>query len=244
MPRINGIKGAYPQPLRYGKDQNGSYTLVPYEGTKAEVLSLISSIELLKGTWEFEDSYSGAKCKINARFPVNTVSGQQEQPIDQWEFFAAKVEKDLLETDNAAINAISSADKREIRRSIAASDSPTAFGSQAAVDVYNLMLDGVRARIQFAPSLKHTQTVSQNWTVKASLTNVGRIISTASITTLEAIPSAILFNLPSDTTTKSGVSYGWFKMHPTVRVAANQKISIEQEWIYGLWSTTLYGSVI
>jgi len=85
------------------------------------------------------------------------------------------------------------------------------------------------------PTLRHTQTVSNSWTIPASFTNVGRIISRASMISLEAIPTDILFQLPNDIstrTTQPALVYGYRKKHPTVRTAALQKTQIEQEWAY------------
>jgi hypothetical protein len=93
--------------------------------------------------------------------------------------------------------------------------------------------------------VRHTQTVSSNYTVKAALTNVGRIISTGSFISLEGVPSDILFNLPTFSSSRApDLVYAWLKRFPIVRTGARQKVQIEQEWEYGLWPPLIYGSLL
>jgi len=252
LPRINGVKGAYLQPPRYGESESGPFTLYTYEGTKTELLNLVGSIKGLGGTWEMEESHSGAKCKLSARFAVNVASGTPEVPVDTWEFFSFTHEKDLLESDLTSItHNITEDQKRIIRAAISnpqPGKSPALVPGTPAYVVYALELHGVRSSYKFVPTIRHTQTVSSNWTVKASLANVGRIITTPTFTTLEALPAWVLFNIPSDAWTGNAtdlgfnLAYGWLKMYPTIRGAAFQKIALEQTWVYGLWSTFLYGN--
>jgi hypothetical protein len=245
-PIITGVKGAYQQPQRLGFAESGEYAILTWEGTRNEVLANIPGITAMGGFWDFEDSFSGAKCKLTGRFAA--LPGQQEIPIDTWEFFAGEAEKDILEADNAAVNGISDDEKRKIRDAIqnpVPGQSPSLVNANA-INLYLLMLSGVRSVRVVTPTLRHTQTVSNNWTIPASRANVGRIISTASMVSLEAIPSDILFGLPNFVSTRTGLTYGWLKLDPTIRSAARQKTQIEQEWRYGLWATTppLYQAVL
>ena len=161
--------------------------------------------------------------------------------------FAAQ-EKDVLEADNSIINGLSETEKRQIRTIIQdpSAGTPAPLGGTNANKIYQLMLTGLRAIRVNAPTLRHTQTVSNNWTVKASFANVSKLISTASLISTEAVPSAILFNLPNDASVRAGFQYAWMKNHPTVRASAFQKMQIEQEWQYGLWPVDplILGSVI
>jgi len=245
-PTITGSKGAYLQPQRFGINESGGYAILTWEGTANEVKSNIPAILSMGGLYDYQDSFSGAKCQLTARFPL--LPGVQETPIDTWEFFAAVVEKDVLEADNSIINGLSETEKRQIRTIIQdpSAGTPAPLGGTNANKIYQLMLTGLRAIRVNAPTLRHTQTVSNNWTVKASFANVSRLISTASLIATEAVPSAILFNLPTDVSVRAGFQYAWMKNHPTVRASAFQKMQIEQEWQYGLWPVDplILGSVI
>jgi len=237
-PVITGKKGAYQQPQRLGLSESGGYAILTWEGTRNEVLANVPGIEAMGGLWDYEDSFSGAKCRLVGRFAVQP--GQEEVPVNTWEFFAGEIEKDILESDVAVVNGISEDEKRKIRDAIqnpTPGQSPSLINTNA-INLYLLMLTGVRSVRVPTPTLRHTQTVSNNWTVPAARTNVGKIILTANMGALEAIPNDILFSLPSLTSTRTGLTYGWLKLDPTVRTAARQRTQIEQEWRYGLWPTT------
>ncbi len=109
-----------------------------------------------------------------------------------------------------------------------------------------LMVRGARSYPVLAPCLRHTQTVNSQYAIKASLTNVGYVLSTARLQSDEAIPS-VLFNLPVFNNppqyieVAGDLQYGWYKDFPTVRQIAGMKWNIEQEWQYGLYSVKLYG---
>ena len=175
-------------------------------------------------------------------------------PVDNWEFHASHVEKDVLEADVEVINNISDANKVVIRDLIAnppkiTEDPLLLFDpddpcSEDAFAVYVLMMNGLRAIRVNAPVLRRTRTVSNMYVIKAALTNVGKILSTATLMTFEDIPATVMFNLPTETSKRTGLKYGWFKMHPTVRAAARQKMVIELEYEYGLWPTIIYGEPI
>jgi hypothetical protein len=96
--------------------------------------------------------------------------------------------------------------------------------------------------------LRHTQTVNAQYAIKASLTNVGKVLSTATLQNDESIPNGLLFNLPAFSLppqyveTSGDLKYGWYKDFPTVRQIAGMKWNIEQEWQYGLYSVKLYGT--
>jgi hypothetical protein len=244
---INGQAGAFLQPIAMGKTESGSYTTYVWEGTKQSILGQIAVVDALGGTWDYQDSPTLAKCRLTARIPLNVVSGDPTTDVvDDWEYFSHDSEVDILKADIASVNSITDTDKSLIRKAIQAppgGPSP-AVSSGSASDIYLLMLTGVREMRISQPILRHTKTVTRAYQVKAARTNVKKIISTANIGTLEGIPAAVLFQLPTDVSTRDGLVYGWYKKEPSVRLAARQKIRIEQEWEYGLWSTLLYGAAI
>lgn len=249
MPRINGVKGAYLQPPRYGRNESGPYTLYTYEGSKNELLSSVSTIESLGGLWEMQESFSGAKCVLTVRYGVNAQGGTAEVPVETWQLGAASVEKYILNADAPRISAFSRAVREHLKQSVEGNGIPALYNAGDPTnsdlsELYDLMLEGVTSAVQFCPHLSHTMTVSTNWTVKAALTNVKRIISTASLPALESIPNTVLFNLPNDVSTKPGLSYGWLKGYPEVQYGAWNKIQIRREWTYGLWATIIYGAVL
>ena len=239
---INGTSGAYEQPSRFGWDTSGPYCIRTWKGTASAISTQYDTCAAAGALVEVENGYGTST--LRARYAV-TITGGTEAPVDAWEFFASHAEKDILEADLPAINALTNQEKSDIREAIAnpASDIWGDF-SDEQLAVYGLMVSGVKAVRVMAPVLRHTQTVSNIFTVKAALTDVGKILSSGTLATFESIPSSVLFNLPYDTSSRTApaLAYGWMKMHPTIRMAARQKMQIELEYEYGLWSTLLYGS--
>lgn len=245
-PLVTGRKGAYLQPPRYGRDQTGLYTLFTWHGTKSECLANIPGVEAAGGLWEMQESYTNARCELTARFPSQT--GVTEVPENDWELFAQEAEKDILESDNSIVNAISDDQRRRIRDAI---NNPVPGQSPAltdanAISLYLRMLDGLRVVHVNVPILRHTQKVSNVYAIPNSLTFIGRVITTATLIGQESIPSRISLNLPNNTSSRDGLGYGWFKKFPTIRTAAQQKTHIVQEWVYGLWSynPAIYGAFL
>lgn len=242
MATINGQRGAFPQPGHFGRSEAGAYTVKIFEGTLAEIYQVAGVVEASGGLWEITESFSGAKHRMECRFPLDF--NTTEAPVQDWELFSQEVEKDVLEADLAAFDGISRDEKEKIRAAI---DNPQAHQSPALVNptaiiLYLEMLDGLRSVRVAVPHLRHTQTVSTLWAVGAALTNVTKIISTPSLRALESVPGSLLFNLPSGSSSRTRAQYGWYKKFPTVRIAAGHRIQLEQEWEYGLWSTLIYGN--
>ncbi len=104
------------------------------------------------------------------------------------------------------------------------------------------MKKGVRSAAVEIPTIRHTQTVSSLWPIKAGQTNVNAIYSTTTLIEVEAIPTAVLFEFPEGTSNKPGLAFGWRKKSPTVRVAPWKRYQIQQEFIYGQWPIIVYGN--
>ncbi len=245
-PVINGQAAAHEQPQRYGYDQSGPYMVRTWHGTRAAIAAQYAACLI-----------DGATCEVTQGIGIDVLSarygtsgggdGGSEVVVDTWEFFANVIEKDSLEADISAVNAISEENKEKIIHHTDPTAEPVFTGGTAsdALAEYRLRKMGAKSIRVLQPIVRHTQTVSSSYTIKASLTNVGKILTTAAFIRSEAMPADVLFNLPNDTPTDTTrYAFGWYKMHPTVRISAGQKIQIEQEWEYGLWAKLRYPDVI
>lgn len=180
--------------------------------------------------------------------------GGVETPTLVWEYFANIAEIDILEADLGGTlgrvngNAISEDDKRLIRQAIQSpSESSPAISGADAITLYQLMLGGVRSFRVNVPTLRVSKLVSGSYPVKASLTNVGRIITTATLEVQEAIPATLLFNLPvSSTVSKGGISFAhtWYKHFPNVQQVGGNRWNVSQGWEFGLFPINLYGTAL
>jgi hypothetical protein len=128
---------------------------------------------------------------------------------------------------------------------------PAATNPVGCYTMLLLVLRGQTSFPVFAPSLRQTQTVTAQYAIRASLLNVGKLISSSSLPTIENIPNDLLFSLPSDPAPSQieqfiqipgDLVYGWFKDYPTIRQVARLKWQIVQEWQYGLWPIAVFGN--
>lgn len=250
-PVINGQTGAHEQPVKFGRDTSGPYVERTWHGTRAAITAQYNLCVAGGGVCEVTTGIGVDK--LTARFSIqqDTGGGTTEVPVDQWEFLASHVEKDVLEADVTFSPALTDHDKKQLKNYLvnppASPSDVAAWDNATGSNLFELMENGLRSITVNAPTLRHTQTVSNVYTVRAALTNVGKIISSSTLMISEAIPTTVLFNLPFDTVKRSfggGLSYGWRKMHPSVTIAARSKLQITQEWEYGLWSNLLYGAAL
>ncbi len=243
-PKVNGQKGAYAQPSHFGRSEAGAYTVKVWEGTLTEIYQIAAVCEQSGGLWEITESFTGAKHRIECRFPIDF--NTTETPVDGWETFGEEVEKDVLEADIAGIDSMDDGDKAIIRavldNGVNSDDSlrQRLTDDPFSNELYNEVVYGLKAVRIVVQHLRHTQTVSTLYPVVAALSNVGKIISTASLRTFEAVPNTLVFNLASTTSNRVAAAYGWYKKFPTVRISSGHRIQIEQEWEYGLWSKLVY----
>lgn len=119
-----------------------------------------------------------------------------------------------------------------------------------AYSLYLLMKAGVSAFPVEASAIRHTQLLSNLYTVQAGYSNVGRIISTSSMTSVEGVPTGLLYAVPFTPTptqfieTSGDLQYGWKKMRPSVTRLALFKWRVVQNWQLGLWPIKLFGTVL
>jgi len=244
-PTITGTSAAHEQGQEFGWDDSGPYLIRTWQGTRAAITA--KYIECVA---------AGAKCSVKQGMAVDTLSarwsnvdgsgGGSSEVVNDWEFFAGVVQKDFMEADTSAIRDLSADDKAQMKYLIAnppaTPDDVPAWSAETgtnAAAIYALVQAGLRSIDVNAPTVRHTQTVSNSYAIKASLTNVGRIFTSGQLISDEAMPGDLLFNLPTDISSKANLIYGWFKMHPTIRLSARQKTQIVQEWTYGLWPCPL-----
>lgn len=240
---VLGKFAAIEQPQGYRYDPvRGDQTTRRWRGPKAKIIELLSQLRGAGATYDCF-SNSGAVWEVIASFG-QALDGSTEAPIDVWDSFNNRTEKDIL--DSSISNSISPEDKRRIRNAVSAfasdGSAPSPAFTGAALTVYDLMTNGITSIRVNAQVVRHTQIVSNNYAVKTSNTNNGRIVTTASI----AAPSTFLLTLPSSgagRTVAGGFNFGWYKNPPQVQTAAYNKVQIIQEWEYGEWSVFEYGAL-
>jgi hypothetical protein len=254
---ITGNQQPQLQPLQFGKNDTGNYSIVSYEAAnKAECAALVSILGVQQGiNYEITESFGKSRLTIHYPYSLYGVNPATDA-VELWEFFAQHAEKDLLEAsvESDIISTLSINNIVQIRLML---QSPTldvngnpnvttadfSDGNPTnAVAVYQLMMAGVRSYPIEQPVLRHSLTTSNQYALRRSLANVRQILSTSTLVALNNIPNALLFNLPYDYSNNSALAYGWYQMFPNIQEIALLKWQISQEWQYGLWSTLIWGN--
>jgi hypothetical protein len=263
MPKFtyNGKRAAFPQPISYGKNESGYYSVVPYEGSKKEVEIRAAAYDAIGALYEVRPLYGG-RARLEVRLSWLFTQGGQptEAPVNVWELDPQEVEKDLLSADfpNGLIGEISKQNRSSIRtalETIPADDSlpPAMFADgteDAAITLYYLMRAGVQSFPIDAHVIRHTQVVSNRYSTQVVYLNEGRILSRDTFIALEGVPPDLLFGVPTEPTpsqfieTSGDLQYGWRKIKPQVQDIAQQKRQIVRSYAFGLWPINIFGDVL
>jgi hypothetical protein len=243
-----GTVGAIEQPSSYGFTQGkGSFSKRSWKITNpSSVVTLVSQLAAAGYSYEVTN---GQYITVEARAEQDPSSGDPANtPLqDIWERVGVVSEKDILESDTTAISSISSEDLDIIKREI---DSPNSTGTNPWVwadssnkyKLFKLLYYGVKNARVWQPVVKHSYITASTYSVKWSDLNVGKIISTSKMYSLEGCPAAVLFNLPTQSPNRTDISLsaGWYKRPASVQQLAGGQWQITQEYEFGYWPDLIY----
>jgi hypothetical protein len=262
-PRINvgpdGPKAWLQEGYSYGVNDSGSFQRFVYRGTRTEVEALAPQSNIAGWNWMVtRESHGMARLEAEAGFLGN--SGDEEAQVeDVWELDPNETEKDLLDADFpfGSLAQISKVNKDRIADAIQRpgdfiDKSPAFTGSNigAAYSLYLLMKNGHKSFPVEATVIRRSRMVSNSYTVQASQLNCRRLLSAASLSSVEGVPGDILFSIPATPTvtqfieTAGDLQYGWRKLRPNVTRVTLSKWRIVQVWQFGLWPVRIFGTVI
>jgi hypothetical protein len=231
--------------------QNGFSYAGAIAGLKESVRPFINQLAALGYSFTYQCDQSPF-ATIDFDSAGSPQGGATEEPTLVWEYYANRAEIDIMEGDipgtisgQQNFNGISDEDRKLIRREIQVlgEDELIDFDDPAADALLALMIKGVRSFRVFAPTLRVSKLVSNTYAVQASQTNVGRIISAATLAAQESVPTR-LFTLPSNVSAKTGFNYGFYKNFPNIQQATAGRWQVSQEWDWGLWATAIFGDVL
>ena len=280
MGQRSGTTIVQQQPLSVRVDDGGITETVPYESSDwTQLLPLLGLYAGFPYDYQSKFG-GGARVDFHLPYSFSQGGSPETYVQPLWEFFASKADKDVLSADLpwGTIGAISPADALLVQTALsiqqqnipinanwfaaptdatgsalknsAGSDVAAAANPSGCYSVFLLMVRGMKDYAVFAPILRFTQTVTSQYAIAASFTNVRRLLSRGTLIVAENIPGALLFNIPFDPAvtqyveTLGDLQYAWFKDFPTVRQIARLKWNIVQEWQYGLWPVKTFGAVL
>ena len=252
---VVGTQAVIQQAGSYGYTKGkGGYTKVKYSVTNpAEVAGLLYQLLAFGYSYDVTPGADGAYTIVEASADTNVSpsnpAGETKttEPLaETWERDSVSTEKDILQSNLEDINSILPYKKLLIQKCIDdKTDMDGSLTSNAEKAVYNLMADGVKSVRVFSPVVRRTRLTSSTYQVVVSDRNMGKILSTAQMTTLEEAPDSVLFELPeteSQNAPTLGVERrsGWFKKPARVNQQGDGRWQIVQEYEFDYWSKYLY----
>lgn len=207
----------------------------------------------------------GFKCNVdNVGGPAWQLTATGIIEIDlRYEIIYEKGQKSILDSKLPLVQTLSLANKSALNRFHNAPDkyTPPAFTGSAteitqAAQVYSLINAGVQNVIEFFPTVRMSYIAMNTDNVINNMTNNGRVLKTSTlITQIQAPANTIVPLMPIDGPYNSywplapgsvnvPLNYGWLQMGPTVEQTMIAKVTIQQEWQFGLWSPWMYGNPI
>ena len=248
---VQGVKSAVQQPASYGFTPGRGYhqRLRWKISNPADIPALLGQLIAAGYAYEVSPEADGAITVVEATSqPASDTNGDPAtQPLaEKWERDSMTTEKDILQSDLAIVAAIIPTVAETIRKAVADNAPPASALNANETKVYNLMLSGAKSIRVSSPVVRRTRITASSYTVKASDTNMGKILSTAQMTSLENAPTTVLFNLPSTGSSvgAAGVARrsGWYKKPAKVNQQGDGQWQITQEYEYDIWSSDLYES--
>ena len=213
----------------------------------ALVVSLVS--DLVAAGYSYNVQWDG---------PIATVEGTLDygsggsNPVSNplttiWERDIKVISEDILSSDLEVVGAISAADKKIIKDSLSAREEPAATGlASTALTIYTLMFNGVTSHLVYQPVIRRTKLCANSYATAESDVNVGKILNSGQMSSLEGAPGGLLYALPASGTgnrTDIALLVGYLKMPCRVQQQGDGRWQITQEWDYGAWAKALYAWV-
>ena len=248
---IQGVQSAIPQPSTYGYTPGrGYHQRLRWKITNpADIPALLGQLIAAGYAYDVSPEADGAITVVEATSqPAQDTNGDPAStPLAEiWERDSMTTEKDLLQCDLNYFASILPYRKLLIQKAIDdKTELDASLTAQNELDLYALLAHGVKSIRVSSPVVRRTRITASSYTVKASDTNMGKILTTAQMTSFEGAPSTVLFNLPSTgTVTVSGFTArsGWYKKPAKVAQQGDGRWQIVQEYEYDIWSSDLYES--
>lgn len=245
------------QAKRFGfRQRTGPYNVVETRGTEAQIRALLPAISAAGGDYDVEQ-LPGDIWKVVANYG-NAESGggsSGNEITETWELLPKDAAKNILQSHHSLVAGLDQPAIDNIRNKIN-DPSVTAANSGLAgnsLTLFSLMRAGVESVEVEQPVLTHSWNVPYSVVLGYAYSNIGRIFSNSTLYSSEGVPSYLQSSITSWTSNFSNPSYGtdrvslvfgWRKKAPTQRITVNKGLEFQQTFEFGLWPTSIFGSVL
>jgi hypothetical protein len=232
---------------------SGYVTVYQWEGpTKESILGLIPGLQEDGYTEISWDRPDGIKWRLQASRPTQP-EGTEPEIVDTWEFIPSIHSEDIVNHRNCWPSnpdsddmEVSPVPESQLQRILEWMNSPStsalpALTASSAIDLFDLMVRGVRTFIKPDIALRRTRIASNLSDVNAAYSHFGKVWTFNRMPS-DAMPAATLqvFNSLSNANPygdQFGHTWGWLKMFPGVITDFSGRTQLTEDWWLGLWNT-------
>jgi hypothetical protein len=268
-----GIPGPWLQPSEYSRNEIGQFATVPYEDVDPnKINNLAAQFDRLGYRYRVIHSFGKHRLEVYLSYNPETKDEQPVDLWEYTNQSVSKDLLSVAYLPSGITRFLIPPNVQLIRQALngvlpftpqafdPTKDDPTTFVprndlvpsdfigvpevQQASYVIYLLMKTGYDSLLVTAPIIRHTQTVSSIYPITLSKQNVGRIITTPSLISMENPPDWAVTGLPDDIPTSVNniaLGTGWYKFAPTIQQIAGQKVAIVQEFQYGAYPFATMG---
>lgn len=186
-------------------------------------------------------------------------TNNENELVVQWELLSQPQEKSILESNEVFVRMLPAVYLKAIKDAIKNQTGELALPynpniweghTTAANALYNLIQHGYERYVFNQPILRRSVSPYINFPLQNFTSNVGNIYSTNTLKSVENIPANFAYVLPVDVdpdpadTDDIVLHWGWLKQYPSVMQVSNQRLQVNQDWVYGLYSHIVYGNAL
>ena len=232
--------------------QAGGYiTVYQWEGpTKESILGLIPGLQAdgyTEITWDRPDS---VKWRLQASKPTQP-EGTTPEIVDTWEFIPSIHSEDIVNHPNCwAVDGAGvelGVRETEVLKIVEWINSPSststpALTTSAAIELFDLMVRGVRSFVRPDIALRRTRVTGNLGDVNAAYVGYNRVWTFAQMpSSAMPAPTREIFNAlanANDYPFTVGHTWGWLKQFPSVITEFSGRTQLTEDWWLGLWNTS------
>ena len=226
-----------------GQDkQSGKFVQSVWEGTEDGINGLEAAVASVCDSY-LKSPMGGGKWTITARFGAFTLEGVEETPTSEERLRFNVVQKSIF--TNPELTGGLTAYQIQVVRKYVDDRLPVPESASflpAQTELYELAMAGVDSYPVYQPVVTVTDTASALYPWTIGFANYGYTYSTAAMIQDAELTSGWAANLPSETSSLTGFTYGWLKKPPEIVTVAGNKTQLVQEYEYGLWADALLPS--
>lgn len=240
-------------------NSSGLITAPAHELLDGDAITVADIVGLTAGVTYFVDVISADTFKTYTNFnlatqikPTNNddtgTFAKQESPQPRWELFSEARDVPICDAryiDKLAGSQLSDAQRAVLKKVIDGVNYTQAEADLFATPAEHLALfyavykTGLRSITYEVPVITVARTITRGYDYAYTMTNVGKILSTSQMTSLESMESGLLDGL-TEFGAISNTIVGWRKAFPRREALGGGRFALSQKFEYDWWNSAVF----